>query len=180
MLWGLWALNWGFEGAGWDVSASAFALHTLAYAVPLPFAYLMLSKLRDVPMELSRIEWRVLWVLFGALYIFWNMTTGIFPLSLAFPALLALTLHALKKLRTTEEISVEQALWGVEPLLAWRVAALMLMPINAIIVYTITHEYFGAVHTNWPVFLIAMPLGYLLYAYVVWRACYPSRTGITT
>lgn len=180
LCWGLWALNWGFEGHGWDVSSRAFFVHAWVYALPLPLAYFVMSRLEGVSFYLSRIEWGALWVFFGGIYLFWNFTTMIFPYSLILPALLFLTITALKSSCGENSVSHPEALWGSGPYSFFRSLVVLLMPMTASAIYFLGYNTLGQSHTNWIVFLVTMPVGYGLYLYALFAAFRMRTTAIAT
>lgn len=99
LLWGVWALNWGIERPAWDTSSDVFLLHSILFITPLPFAYLLVSKLGKGMHALSKQSWIILTLCFGFLYGV-QFLLPLFPFSLILPILIALSVFALKRARS--------------------------------------------------------------------------------
>jgi hypothetical protein len=167
--WGLWAAWWPAELGRANTTLAAFAGHTLLCSLLLILSWAVLG--------LGRADWfrPAKWgmpVLLGIVALFFlGIRIPATPRSaLILPPLLLACAYALNRNRTHEQrpdlveltlghIPTRSCLW------------MLLMPVTAIGVYAPVAMWEWKVQTNWLLYVITMPLGFLVLIRSLWVLC---------
>ena len=167
---GLWAINWWFEPDGGVSSVPEFAAYSFITTAILIPAYWLVNWSASEPFVPNR--W-VIVVVSGifALY-FGFVTVPAAPLALVIlPLLFGLIYLALRRNRLAEdEGSLLDAHCNSIPV--WKYISLLALPLTGILVYALATALQLQWQTNWVLYLVTTPLGFVLFAVSlvkVWR-----------
>ncbi len=157
----LWAINWWLEPDGGVASLAEFSTYILTITLLVAFAYALANWGASEPFSPNRWVTRINYALFFLYFIF--VTVPAAPIAIIIlPLLLALTYYGLRRHRPAEEAaSLIPALSGrIHPL---NYLALFALPLTAIAVYAIALSLNLQWHTNWILYLVTTPLGFILF-----------------
>jgi hypothetical protein len=176
---GLWAISWWLEPDGGTASVTEFAAFSFAATLPLLLACWLFNWSAEVAFHPPR------WVIGGiaalfALY-FFIVTIPAAPLSaVILPLLLALVYLGLRRQR---RYSGRPPLLASLPVVipAWKYLSLLAIPAVGTLVYALALSMNLHIPTNWILYLITTPLGFILFGYSlyrIWRGgSVPVETG---
>jgi hypothetical protein len=167
LIYGFWSLTWWVETPPPSPPVD-FAVYVFRTTLLLAAAYALAFRLRVEPFAPSRLEWICLSAL--VLFYFAFVTVPAAPLTLlVLPPLGALALVALRTLfRRQSDTVLEARLAHTPPLRAY--APLLLIPASATAVYALAFALGVRAATGIVLYLVATPLGFLLFGWSCWRA----------
>jgi hypothetical protein len=168
---GFWAINWWVE-EDHQVPVESFAAFSLVATILLVVAYAVAGRLFRQGFRPGRVGVTVTLVLLGLQYV----VTGVFVTWLAFivlPPLLWFTWRALS--RSEEPGRVRVPLELHLPTRVRNLAWLLAIPGVAIAVYVAAFAARLELATNWIVYLVLMPTGFVVYGVAVSRAMRQAR-----
>lgn len=163
----LWAINWWLEPDGGVATLAEFSLYTLMTTLLVALAYALVNWGSSEPFTPNVWATRFVYAAFLAYFAF--VTVPAAPISLlVLPILLGLAFYGLRRHRPAEETpSLTASLRGrIHPL---NYLALFTLPLTAIAFYALALALNLQWHTNWILYLIAMPLGFILFAIGIFR-----------
>jgi hypothetical protein len=167
---GLWAIAWWFEPDGGISSVAGFATFSLVTTVLVILAYWLANWSASEPFRPDR--WVIILIsgLFGMYFLFVAVPAK--PVAIVIlPILLALVYSGLRRDRlTTADDSTMNILKGPVP--AWKFLSLLAIPATGILIYALALTLNLQWQTNWILYLITTPLGFILFGvslYKSWR-----------
>jgi hypothetical protein len=164
--WGLWAGWWPAELGKANTSLAGFALHATMCFVPLLAAWLVLGMAGSEWFRPVKLEMPVLLSLVALFFVAIRIPAT--PRSaLILPPLLLLSAYALRRNQSQEQRPdlVESVLGQIR---FRSCLALLLMPLTAIMVYAPVAVWGLTLPTNWILYVITMPLGFLYLIRSLW------------
>lgn len=165
VFWGFWAIFWRVEEPGAQASLPAFAAFAFLTTAILAVSLWVYEKGGPGAFNPSRLS---VVVALGVLLLFGLGTLQVTPISIVvLPLLLALVLVALARNRARETACDILAPPSPQLLRPSAVLALAIMPAAATLIYAAAIALDLRWHTNWVVYLVTMPAGFLLFG-VAW------------
>lgn len=167
---GLWAISWWLEPDGGVSSVADFATFSLVTTILIILAYWLANWSASEPFTPNRWVTILVFGLFGGYFLF--ITVPAVPLALVvLPVLLGLVYLGLRRnrLNDTDGLMINE-LSG--PISSWRFLSLLVLPVTGIFVYWMALSLNLQLHTNWVLYLITTPLGFILFIvslYKSWR-----------
>jgi hypothetical protein len=164
--WGLWAGWWPAELGHANTSLAAFAGHTLACFLPFFAAWLALGMAGSAWFRPAKLEMPVLLGLVALFFVAVRVPAT--PRSaLILPPLLLLCAYGLRRSQSQEQRPdlLETFVGHIPPRSC---LPLLLMPLTAIVVYTPVAAWGLTLPTNWVLYVITMPLGFLCLFASLW------------
>lgn len=164
--WGLWAGWWPAELGKANTSLAAFAGHTVAVFVPVLAAWFVLGRAGSAWFRPSRFELPVLLALVTIFYL--GVRVPATPRSAwILPPLLLACGYGLRRNRGREQRpdSLETVLGRIRPRSC---LPLLLTPVVAIAVYAPVAVWGLTLPTNWVLYIITMPLGFIFLIRSLW------------
>lgn len=157
---GLWAIAWWLEPDGGIATLAEFSAFSLTITVLVALAYALANWGATEPFRPNIWVTRIIYSLFALYFAF--VTVPAAPIAIILlPILLGLVYYDLRRCRTSEKTdSLIIALSGHIPPLNY--LALFLLPLAAIAVYAFALSLNLQWHTNWILYLITTPLGFIL------------------
>lgn len=158
---GLWAIAWWFEPDGGTATVAEFSVFSLTITILLAFAYAMANWGMSEPFTPNRWVTRTIYGLFLLYFVF--VTIPAAPLALPLlPCMLGLVYYGLRHRQSAKPgDSLLLTLTGrIHPL---NYPTLLLLPLTAIAVYATALYLKLEWHTNWLLYFITTPLGFLLF-----------------
>jgi len=159
---GLWAIYWWIEPDGGSrATIAGFAAYSLVATTLSILAYRLYDWVA-VEDYTPGLPGRIIVGLMALLY-FVFVTIKAAPVALlVLPVLLLFTYIALKRNR---EIEADCSILSLKPkpVAVWNYLALFAIPVTAIIFYSIAYYANFKWHTNWVLYIITTPLGFILY-----------------
>ena len=169
-VYGLWAISWWLEPDGGVSSVSEFAAFSLITTVFVILAYWLANWSSSESLVFNR--WAVVFA-FGILVLFFCFVTApnVPVAAIILPVLFGLVYLGLSQNRNNEsEGSILDTLSGQVSI--WKYLSLLALPATSILVYALAMSLSLQWHTNWVLYLIATPLGFILFGislYKSWR-----------
>jgi hypothetical protein len=165
--WGLWAGWWPAELGRQNTSLPAFSAHTVAAFVPFFLAWILLGCSRPEWFRPAKFELPIL-TAFVALF-FLTVRIPATPRSaLILPPLLLACAYCLRRNQKQEQRpDLVEAFLGKIPFQSC--LPLLLMPATAIAVYSPVPIWGLTLPTNWVLYAVSMPLGFLVLLYSFWN-----------
>ena len=167
---GLWGIAWWLEPDGGVSSIIEFAGFSFVTTILVILAYKLADWSSNEPFIPN--HWITIFVsgLFGLYFLFVAVPT--FPLALAIlPILLGLVHWGLRRNRSMNvDSSMINTLTGYIPV--WKYFSLLALPVTGAIVYALALSFHLQWRTNWVLYLITTPLGFILFGvslYKSWR-----------
>jgi hypothetical protein len=162
VFWGFWAIFWRVEEPGAQASLEAFAAFAFLTTAILAVS-LWVCEMVD-PRAFSPSGLSIAAALGALLVIFYLGTLPIAPMAIVtLPLLLALVLVALARNRACETGDDVLSLPGSRPLRPKALLALAIIPSAATLIYAAAIAFDLRWRTNWVVYLVTMPAGFLLF-----------------
>ncbi|MBI4928782.1 MAG: hypothetical protein HY835_13515 [Anaerolineae bacterium] len=164
---GLWAICWWLEPDGGFAPVADFAVFSLTTTLLVIVAYVLADWSATEPFSPSR---RVTGVVAGVFALYFGfITVPAAPSAVVvLPILLGLAFWGLFKNRQVEaEGSLPDVLQG--PVAPWKYACLLALPAVGILVYALAAALGLQWRTNWALYLITTPLGFVLFGYSLFR-----------
>ncbi|MBI5932824.1 MAG: hypothetical protein HY867_03880 [Chloroflexi bacterium] len=157
----LWAINWWLEPDGGVATLGEFSSFILTITALVALAYALVNWGSSEPFAPNVWVTRFVYAAFLAYFAF--VTVPAAPISLIIlPLLLALAIYGLRRHRSAEETpSLSATLRGQIHLLNY--LALFALPLTAIAFYALALTLHLQWHTNWILYLITTPLGFVLF-----------------
>ena len=165
---GLWAIAWWTEPDGGVSSVADFAAFSLVTTILVILAYWLANWSATAPFLPNRRVTLCISGIFILYFLF--VTVPAMPLALGIlPILLGLVYLGLHRNRlASDETSMINELTGNIP--AWNFLSLLALPVTGILVYWIALSLNLHWHTNWILYLIATPLGFILFGLSLYRS----------
>jgi hypothetical protein len=171
--WGLWAAWWPTELGRANTSLAAFAGHTLACSILLLGAWLVLGAAGSAWFHPAKYELAALWTIV-ALFFFGVRVPATPRSALILPPLLLLCAYGLhRNHRRERRPDVIEAVVG--HIQSRSCLPLVLMPATAVIVYTPIAFWRVTLPTNWVLYVVTMPLGFVCLLGSLWVMVRGSR-----
>lgn len=164
---GLWAIAWWLEPDGGVATLAQFSIFTLTTTLLVAFAYILFHWGATEPFTPDPWVTRLVYAAFFVYFVFVAVPAQ--PLAaLILPMLLGLTCYGLRRHRPAEETPALLALLRgrIQPL---NLLALSALPITAIAFYALALFLHLQWHTNWILYLITTPLGFILFGIGVFK-----------
>jgi hypothetical protein len=162
---GLWAMQWWLAPDGGISSIVDFTLYSLAGTLLVVVAYIILDRWLPEPFIPDRWIILVAFVLLGAYFIF--VTVKVVPLAgLVLPVLLTIIFLTLRRNRKLEPERVDKPEES-PPLVNY--LGLLAIPVVAIVVYALATWLHLRWQTNWVLYLISTPAGFILFFLSLWK-----------
>jgi hypothetical protein len=165
---GLWAINWWLEPDGGVSSIAEYAVFSLVTTLLLTFAYWLANWSSSEPFAPNR--WVTVFIsgLFALYFVFAAVPAA--PLAtLILPILLGLVYFGLRSNSKNEgEGSLLDHFAGRVP--AWKFPSLLALPLMNILVYALALSLNLQWHTNWILYLITTPLGFILFGMSLYKS----------
>jgi hypothetical protein len=156
---GLWAIQWWLAPDGGVSSIAEFTLYNLVGTFLIMVAYIILDRWLPEPFLPDRWIILIAFVLFGAYFIF--VTIQAVPLAgLILPVLLTIIFLTLRRNRRLEPELVD-APEKSPPLMNY--FGLLALPVVAIMVYTLATWLGLRWQTNWVLYIITTPTGFVMF-----------------
>lgn len=167
---GLWAISWWLEPDGGVSSVADFATFSLVTTILIILAYWLANWSASEPFTPNRWVTILVFGLFGGYFLF--ITVPAVPLALVvLPVLVGLVYLGLRRNRLNDADGLMiNELSG--PISSWRFLILLVLPVTGIFVYWMALSLNLQLHTNWVLYLITTPLGFILFIvslYKSWR-----------
>ncbi len=158
---GLWAITWWLEPDGGKSTLAEFSTFVLTTSILVIIAYWLANWSASEPFAPNHWVTGIVYGLFILYFIF--IAVPAMPLAIVIlPILLGLVYFGLRKNKQVEQgDSLLVTLTGrVHPL---NYLSLLAMPLTAILVYALALTFNLQWHTNWVLYLITTPLGFILF-----------------
>lgn len=158
---GLWAIAWWLEPDGGVATLAEFSSFSLTITLLVAFAYALANWGATEPFAPNHWVTRVIYGLFLLYFAF--VTIPAAPIALLIlPLLLGLVYYGLRRHRPSEETeSLITILSGhIHPL---NYLAIFALPLTAIAVYAVALSLNLQWHTNWILYFITTPLGFIFF-----------------
>lgn len=167
---GLWAIHWWVAPDGGISPVAAYAAFSFATTVLVILAFRLADWSSSTPFNPSRWTTGFVAAVF-TLYFFFVTVPAAPPALVILPGLFALVFLGLRKNRLAESKgSLLDAPGGRA--FSWKYASLLALPAASTFVYALAAFSNVRWHTNWILYLITTPLGFILFGvslYKVWR-----------
>ncbi len=160
-LYSLWAINWWLEPDGGVATLAEFSAYIFSITFLVALAYALVNWGASEPFAPNVWVTRLVYAAFLAYFAF--VTVPAVPISLLIlPLLLGLSYYGLRRHRPAEEtVSLVTTLHGrIHPL---NVLAIFALPLTAVAFYALALSLNLQWHTNWILYLITTPLGFILF-----------------
>ena len=178
VFWGLWAIFWRVEEPAAQTSVADFAAFASTTSALLGLSLWLYARSAPSAFRPSRLA--VIAALAILLVIFSLGTVPLAPVSIiVLPVLLGLVLAALARNRRRNGQQVALPFLGQPPLSLRSLLPLVLMPLVATLIYTAAMALDLRWHTNWLVYLVTMPAGFVLFGIAWWRLMRGEGPGPT-
>lgn len=176
LIYGFWAVNWWVEPDGRVSPVSEFAIFTFTTTSLVIFAYWLAHWSSSTPIKWNRWTMVVITVLF-VLYFFF-VTVPASPLAIIIlPILLGLAYWGLRQNRIIEnEGSLLNVLNGRASLRNY--LGLFFLPVTSTFVYALAMLVNLKAHTNWILYLITTPLGFIFFAVGLYKSQRQARSSL--
>jgi hypothetical protein len=158
---GLWAISWWLEPDGGVSSIPEFAAFSFSTTTLVIFAYWLANWSSCETFVFNR--WAIIFVSAGFALYFCLITVPAAPLAfVVLPILLGLVYLGLRQNRLDEdEGSLLDVLRG--PASIWKYTSLLAIPVSSVLVYAIGMSLHLQWQTNWVLYMITTPLGFILF-----------------
>ena len=157
---GLWAISWWLEPDGGVSSVVDFATFSFGATILVILAYWLANWSTTEPFEPNNWVITIISSLFGFYFLFVAVPAA--PMALVIlPSLLALVYMGLRRNRLTNaDSSILNDVAGYVPV--WKFLSLLAIPVTGILVYILAFSLNLHWQTNWVLYLITTPLGFIL------------------
>ena len=161
LLYSLWAINWWLEPDGGIATLGEFSSFILTITFIVTFAYALANWGATEPFKPNVWVVRVIYALFALYFAF--VTVPAAPISLLIlPILLGLAYYGLRRHRPAEE-TASLIVTQRGRIHSLNFLALFALPMTAIAFYALALALNIQWHTNWILYLITTPLGFVLF-----------------
>jgi len=165
---GLWAIAWWLEPDGGVSSLSDFATFSLLTTVLVILAYWLANWSASEPFHPNRWVTILISVLFGMYFFFVAVPAK--PVAIVvLPILLGSVYLGLRRDRLTDAGNSTMNILK-RPVPAWKFLSLLAIPATGILVYALALTMNLQWHTNWILYLITTPLGFILFGVSLYRS----------
>jgi len=177
LIYGFWAINWWVEPDGRVSSASEFAIFTFTTTTLVIFAYWLANWSLLTPMKWNGWTMVVITILFVLYFLFVTAPTS--PIAIiVLPILLGLAYWGLRQNRIIEdEGSLLEILNGYTPLRNY--LGLLFLPVTSTFIYALAMLINLKLHTNWILYLITTPLGFIIFSVGLYKLQRRIRSSLT-
>lgn len=163
---GLWAIYWWVE-EGQASTIAEFATFSFVSTGLLIFAYWLNNLVSKHPFAPSRLAIGLNLLAFLLFFVF--VTVPAAPVALfLLPVLLGLAIWGLWKTRLAPGEPLLKSLTGT--IRWWNYLLLLLLPLSAVTVYSLSSALDLRLNTNWVLYIITTPLGFGLFGYSLYKA----------
>lgn len=174
LFWGLWAIFWWVEEPANQASVAEFAAFSFATTALLSLSLWLYGKATPSAFRPSRPA--VIAALAILLVIFSLGTVPLAPISIiVLPVLLGLVLVGLARNRLRSEQPAGLLILAQPPVRLRSLLPLVLVPLIATLIYAAATALHLRWNTNWWVYLVTMPAGFVLFAISWWRLMHGGR-----
>lgn len=158
---GLWAITWWLEPDGGVATLAEFSRFSLTITALVTLAYALANWGASAPFASNRWVTRVIYGLFILYFAFVTVPAAPWAL-LILPILLGLIYYGLRRHRPVEETDtlIASLTSRIHPL---NYLAIFALPLTAIAIYAAALSLNLQWHTNWILYLITTPLGFVLF-----------------
>lgn len=158
---GIWAITWWLEPDGGVATLAEFSRFSLTITALVTLAYALANWGASAPFAPNRWVTRVIYGLFLLYFAFVTIPAAPWAL-LILPILLGLVYYGLRRHRPVEETDtlLTSLTSRIHPL---NFLAIFALPLTAIAVYAAALSLNLQWHTNWILYLITTPLGFVLF-----------------
>jgi len=170
LCYGVWAISWWLEPDGGVSPFNEFAAYTFITSELVILAYRLAhwsSRAAFLPKRWVTIT---VAILFGLYFIF--ITVPAAPMAaVLLPLLLGVVFLGLQRNRSQERVDATYEYFQGQ-ITIWNWLSLMVIPAIAVLVYALALAYNLSWHTNWLVYLVTTPLGFILFGMSlikIWR-----------
>jgi len=178
LFWGLWAIFWWVEEPAMQASVADFAAFSFATTALLGLSLWLYA--RAAPSSFRPSRPAVIAALAVLLVIFSLGTVPLAPISIiVLPALLGIVLVALARNRLRHGQQAALPILGQPPLSLRSLLPLVLVPLAATLIYAAAMALDLRWNTNWLVYLVTMPAGFVLFGIAWWRLMRGERPDPT-
>ncbi len=176
LIYGLWAINWWVEPDGRISPVSEFATFTFTTTILVIFAYWLANWSLSTPIKWNRSTMVIITTLF-VLYFFF-ITVPASPIALIIlPVLFGVAYWGLRQNRKFEsEGSLLDILNGHPPLKNY--LGLFGLPVASTLIYALAMSINLKAHTNWILYLITTPLGFILFVVSLYKLQRKARLSL--
>ncbi|PKO12201.1 MAG: hypothetical protein CVU39_25355 [Chloroflexi bacterium HGW-Chloroflexi-10] len=165
-LW-FWGITWIYEEPATAVSTGVFQVYTLISTILLMISLTLIPIILIRPFQPTRAGVIVIVGLFVLYFAF--IAVPAVPIALAIlPVLMLIVLLSLRRNRL-QEAEADSLLWLAQPVALSNVLPLVLAPLLASVLYWLTRISGLALPTNWVVYLICTPAGFVLLGWSLWK-----------
>lgn len=177
VFWGVWSMALPLETPPIMPSAFEFALHAFAITVLLVVSHGLFSWADPASFSASSFEKIILAVLVVLFALF--ITIPAVPYAVAvLPILFGSVYVILRKNRSVETANDALSAMG-KPVGVWNSLILLLMPLCATLIYAATVGNGIIFSTNFIVFFITMPLGFILFGIAAWKIFHREKETLS-
>jgi hypothetical protein len=162
---GLWAINWWLQADGGISPFPTFAVYSLVATLPVMAAYAIVDRLLPEPFIPNRWVILAAVILLGAYFIFVTVPAAGLAAAIL-PVLLLIVLWTLHRNRSLESEATEDP--GTPPPLV-NYLGLLAIPAVAIVFYAIATVLDLRWHTNWVLYVITTPAGFVMFILSMWK-----------
>jgi hypothetical protein len=176
LIYGFWAVTWWVEPDGRISPVAEFVKFTFITSILVILAYWLANWSLSTPMKWNR--WTTIGITVLFVMYFFFVTVPASPIAIIIlPALLGLAYWGLRQNRIFEsEGSFLELLHGRVP---WQnYFGLIALPISSTIVYALAMSINLKLHSNWILYLITTPLGFILFAISFFKLLRRARSSI--
>lgn len=174
VFWGLWAIFWWVEEPANQASVAEFAAFSFATTALLSLSLWLYAKASPSSFRPSRPA--IIAALAILLVIFSLGTVPLAPISIiVLPVLLGLVMVGLARNRLRNGQQVGQVILDQPPLPLRSLLPLILVPLTATLIYAAATVLDLRWNTNWLVYLVTMPAGFVLFGIAWWRLMHGER-----
>ncbi len=173
---GLWAIHWWLAPEGGFSTIPDFSLYGLMATLLLAAAYWVVDRYLPEPFLPNR--WVILAsvLLFSVYFLFVTMP-AVGPTAAILPGLLLIVLLSLRHNRQAEAANTDASSPSrLPPILNY--AGLLAIPATAILIYALAAWLNLSWNTNWVLYLVTTPTGFILFVLSLWRAWRMKSPGV--
>jgi len=176
LIYGVWAISWWVEPNGQISSVAEFAKFTFITSTLVIFAYWMTNWSLSTPMKWNR--WTTVVITFLFVIYFFFVTVPASPIAIIIlPALMGFAYWGLRQNRIFEsDGSLLESMHSRVPMQNY--IGLIGLPITSTIVYALAMSINLKAQTNWILYLITTPLGFILFIISFYKLIRQARSSL--
>lgn len=167
-VYGFWAINWWAEPDGGVSSVSEFAAFTFTATLLVMSAYWLANWSSSATMQWNRWTTIIIVTLFAAYFLF--VTIPARPIAaVILPLLLGISYWGLRQNRITEAEGSLLEILNSRRVPLRNLLGLLLVPVISAFIYAFAMSINLKAHTNWILYLITTPLGFIIFAMSLYK-----------